>query len=310
MIKKTEPDTQVSWYPVKSLEDKQNYKLTNRIFPDGSAIQLVRLRVLDKRHREEIIFVHFLSSYVRWIIREKVATTILSRDDPWDFKASMSNGEIFTVEITSISEGQQQFIERSREERIDSVASRPTLPFSFLQKLHRDCPNEQGRKIISTAKAMALGPKDEVENPWYGKSVGWISDQPDQNASLFELVRDAINAKAAKAHEGKDQTILIIDNRTTTYELNDFYEASALFTELVTITPFKEVWFYTGYYSDDDGCNAEWSLAPVLLPNYSIERMQESMKQMNMQPNADGIVYGGFNNMFSKSWEATKMDNS
>ena len=38
--------------------------------------------------------------------------------------------------------------------------------------------------------------------------------------------------------------------------------------------PFREVWFYAGYYSDNDGNNAEFSFSPL-----KVTRAQERVLQ-------------------------------
>ena len=39
----------------------------------------------------------------------------------------------------------------------------------------------------------------------------------------------------------------------------------------ISSLPFKEVWLYTGYYSDNDGSNSEYTLIPLKIPEDKIE---------------------------------------
>ena len=70
------------------------------------------------------------------------------------------------------------------------------------------------------------------------------------------MIKDAIESKEAKNHPEKENTVLIIDNRTLVYEYSDLHTASKLLSEMCNRSPFKEIWFYTGYASDYDGNNA------------------------------------------------------
>jgi hypothetical protein len=39
--------------------------------------------------------------------------------------------------------------------------------------------------------------------------------------------------------------------------------AAAALETFLTSLPFPEIWFYTGYYSTNDGAHAEFSFAPL-----------------------------------------------
>ena len=73
------------------------------------------------RLREEIICKHFLSSYVRFILREGVGVNIISRDKPWDFEISLSNNDHFYIEVTSIADNQVLFKNNKREEELQKL---------------------------------------------------------------------------------------------------------------------------------------------------------------------------------------------
>src|SRR5688572_6743111 len=90
------------FYPLSSLDGKHNYKRNMRIERDGKVTESVFLHVPDQRIREEIIFLHFMQNYGRWIIQEVVGINILSRDSPWDFEIETSRGDSLNIEIVSI----------------------------------------------------------------------------------------------------------------------------------------------------------------------------------------------------------------
>lgn len=92
---------------------------------------------------------------------------------------------------------------------------------------------------------------------------------PDE--SLTQLIQSAIERKLKKAHPGKDATILLIDDRTSIFDLSDYRCAAEELEPMLTTVPFPEVWFYTGYRSDDDGKNAEFSFAPLKVTSSQAE---------------------------------------
>jgi hypothetical protein len=285
----------IGLYPAKSLEGKRNFKTTYRIDRDGNVMQVVRLRLLDDRLREDIICRHFLSSYVRWIIKEDVTVNFQYRDAPWDFRIDLGSDQPFNLEITAVAEDQAQFERRSRERRLGRAIERQTIPMSLLRKLHKDAPCERAEVLIERANVLGIRDDDEVENPWRADMEPiWIGHSPMSSRSLLDHIVEAITTKAAKRHADKDETILLIDNWSTTFGIEDLQDAAAGFGDLRAICPFKEVWFYTGYYSDDDGGNAEWSLTPVLLPERTAERFNTTLTDADITPNAAGLVFSGF----------------
>ena len=287
--------THAGFYPAKSLEDKKNYKSTFRIDVDGSITQIIRLRVLNDRLREEIICMHFLSSYFRWIIKERLEVVIKSRDKPWDFHIGLSNDVQFNLEITAVAERPEQFRQRSNENRLGKVISQEFIPLNLVRKIHKDFPNRRSQAIINSAITRGAHKNDKIPNPWHGGMEPiYSSDKPVSDRSLSEQITDAVSGKTAKKHDGKHQTMLVIDNRSTTFELVDLQEARLELEKLRPDWPFKEVWFYTGYYSDDDGGNAEWSLAPIFLPEKTMECFNASVEQNGTGLNNVGLVFGGF----------------
>ena len=283
------------FYPAKSLDDKKNYRSTFRIDVGGSVTQVIRLRVLNDHLREEIICIHFLSSYVRWIIKERVEVAFKFRDEPWDFRIGLSNDVEFNLEITAVAEGREQFRQRANENRLGRVISEEVIPLSLLRKIQKDFPNQSAQEIIDTAITRGAGKNDKVRNPWHaGMEPIYTCDKPVSDRSLCEQITDAVSGKTAKKHDDKHQTILLIDNRSTTFELEDLQEASLELEKRCPDWPFKEVWFYTGYYSDDDGGNAEWILAPIWLPKMTMERFTASVERSGTGPNKAGLIFGGF----------------
>lgn len=88
--------------------------------------------------------------------------------------------------------------------------------------------------------------------------------------------------------------MLILDNRTTHFDLGDFRDAVEAIHLTKSERVFAEVWFYTGYYSEFDGSDAEWSLVPLAAPAAITNRLSRTLAEEGLQPNAAGVVHGGF----------------
>jgi hypothetical protein len=285
-------NTRKGFYPIHSIDGKENCKTHFRINRDGSVVQSIFLNIPNSRLREKIIFIHFIRSYVRWVIQDIVGLNIINRDEPWDFEVQLSNGDQFNLEIISIADNDQNFIINRREEGIDKVAHLPTIPLSQLKKISANFPTEDIEKIIKAFELAGLGKNDSVENPWFGEGKRiLISNLPEPCGSLYALIEAALRAKANKPHTDKGQTFVIIDNRTSAFDIDDFHHATAHFEDFYSWNPFREVWFYTGYYSDNAGNNAEWSLAPILAPDETFIRLSHTIETDGLEPDQNGIIY-------------------
>ncbi|MEX0899794.1 MAG: hypothetical protein WD081_03790 [Gammaproteobacteria bacterium] len=274
------------WYPLASLEDKQNFKRLNLIYPDGSVVECVYLHVPDIRYREQLIFWHYIQHLVRHFIKEHIGLNILRRDNPWDFAVEISTGSRFNVEITSIADNPQQHKNNSREERLAEVSSRETLPLWELTRVEQFFPSDEVGALVANFRKAGVGDEELVTNPYFDNLPGLILSVAFQSQrSLGQLIAAAIEKKAAKAHGDKENTVLILDNRTGQYDLPDYFEALDSIQHLFSKWPFPEIWFYTGYYSDDDGANAEFSFVPIKLTH----DQQRVISELQSDVDDDGI---------------------
>lgn len=82
----------------------------------------------------------------------------------------------------------------------------------------------------------------------------------------------------------------MIDNRTIEFGAADLHGVSGRLEELRTTCPFLEVYLYTGFYSDDDGQNAEWLLVPILITDETSERFHSGMSEKNVQLDDVGTI--------------------
>ncbi|MEX2563844.1 MAG: hypothetical protein WD312_01885 [Candidatus Paceibacterota bacterium] len=258
----------VRLYTFKSkllLYGKRNFKQYFTIARDGTVTERILLNVPDVSLREEIICKHYLSFLVKNLIKEPIGINLLKRDQPWDFSVELSNGDKFNIEITSIAENKELFEKLKREEEFEKIVARKNILLRELKKIHFWFRNKKAKQTINDAEENFLNKNDKVLNPFYNypSRIFYSSYIKNEGDSLKDLISGAIKRKVSKSHLDKDKTILIIDNRTIQFGLEDiFWVIKELEVECAHI-PFPEIYFYTGHYSDDDGNNARYSFVPL-----------------------------------------------
>ncbi len=125
---------------------------------------------------------------------------------------------------------------------------------------------------------MFLSPDEIIPNPFYNLKLSLIGGIGEVRPNLSQLIQIAIQKKQAKKHEGKDNTILVIDNRTFRYEVEDLVKAAHELEGFIVSSPFMEIWFYTGYYSSLDGNDAEYNFCPLKINGEQVARLNEYIK--------------------------------
>lgn len=201
---------------------------------------------------------------VRHFYTEEVGLNIASRDAPWDFGLELSTGERVNIEITSITDVTQNFKTLKSEERYVKWKNEKKIPFHELKKLSFLFSRSSLSDEVESLKKNGLNNKDMVDNPIYGESTTmFLSNMPESKVPLSEILKEAIDKKASKKHSEKEKTVLVIDNRSYLFEMDDFYLAAEELSAYCASQLFPEIWFYTGYFSDENGSNAEFSFAPL-----------------------------------------------
>lgn len=245
----------------QDLSGKQNYKTFHVIERDGTLVTSYRLHLPDSKLREEIICKHFLCKYVSSFIKEPVGVNVISRDQPWDFIISLSNNEILNIEITAIADHEDMFTKMKYEERLSALTAKDEIQLHELQRIDNIFPHPSSAELIDQYQQQGLNKKSIVKNPYYQTETLMFDGRANHQIHSFKnLLTTAIDKKLSKNHPAKDTLTLLIDNRTTLYEAEDIIRALENSQEYLEQLPFKEVWIYTGYYSDPDGSNSEYSL--------------------------------------------------
>lgn len=277
-----------SFYPDCDLTDKSNFKRYYFIDRDSSVYERIFLNIINPSVRENIISKHYLRTLAIILSIEKLGVRIVSRDNPWDFKVELSTGKTFNIEITSISDSQKWFRKFKIEERFAGNSLKEKLPLHEIIRLNGLLPNNKISKEIDRLKRLNT-PKDElIRNPFKNKGKHiFLSSGVFSEMLLENLLRESIEKKELKNHSEKENTVLIIDNRTLKYELDDYYKALKKLERFIASSSFKEIWFYTGYCSDIDGNNADFMLAPM---KASSENERALSKLADNKSNRNGIL--------------------
>jgi len=218
------------------------------------------LAVSDARFREFLVCLHYLRSLGN-TLGEELGINFISRDDPWDFRVKLSTGDTLNIEITAIADNEQCFIVESREAELVRASVLETIPLRLLEKLENAFPDSSVSSTIRDLRTGGAKASDPVANPYYPDGpILFMQGMLPPAGELFECVSEALAKKAAKRHADKPDTVLIIDNRTVAFDLPDFDAVRPELAALAEQSEFAEVWVYTGYCSDDDGNNAEFTL--------------------------------------------------
>ena len=223
---------------------------------------------------------------------------MLSRDYPWDFQIGIKDAtqgnivDAFYLEIVSIANDEWSHQNNTRENLFAKLKDSKAIPLSLLKKINVSFPDKSVTKQIEEFERAGLGKNDEVENPHYDQDVTiFVSTSRPIVRTLYDLILDAFNSKAQKDHEGKEHTILIIDNRASAYDIDDYRDAVKRLHSANPSCPFREVWFYNGYYSDNDGSNAEFSFSTLNVADEILGPMIDRMKASGSSINEDGIIF-------------------
>lgn len=258
-------DTEYSFSPKKDLSDKHNYSRHVFIEEDGSASEVIRLNVWDDRHREEIIGFHFSRNYSQFHYSEQAEQPhfyIVGRDNPWDFEYVMHDGTTFFMEVCRIAD-HDLFKAMKAENDVSQLLLKDELASFEINKIERHFPGTLPKELVEATKAEKRG-KFKFDNTEGAPKI-FIRPPMNPRIDLKSELQTALTKKANKNHLGKENTIIVLDNITTHSDPKDFFDALESLGDFLNDLPFKSVWLYTGYYSDDNGYNCEFSMTPIKL---------------------------------------------
>lgn len=255
---------QAAFFPTTDPSNKPNCKLFYRVERDGSVTKRAFLDVPNVYERERLIAMHYLRHMIKHFWKTDIALRELGRDDPWDFTMELSSGVSFNIEVTSVADSTAHFKINKSEERFAACLSHERIPLHELSWLAKSFTGSELSELVEAYYARGVQANEMVDNPLKrSESRIFLSSMSDPEESLEDQLRAVIEKKVKKRHGGKDRTVLIIDNRTSAYDVVDYVGAAKALRQYLASLPFPEVWFYTGYFSDHSGSHAEFSFSPL-----------------------------------------------
>jgi hypothetical protein len=256
-----------TYAPKLNLEGKKNFTRHLFVDEDNRVREVVRMNVLDDRHREDIVAFHFSRQYAEIHYRDQIEPPqfyVVGRDCPWDFEYVLHDGTTFYLEICRIADEKLLQLMRAENDCVVLLNKKELRGYEVL-KVEKHFPGTIPAEIVESIRAksdkqrcFALCDEDRVPQLFLRPPL-------DPHIDLERAIRTAIQKKATKRHRGKERTILVLDNLTTHSEPNDILNAAENLKDFLNDCPFPSVWIYTGYYSDDRGFDCEYSLTPIKL---------------------------------------------
>ena len=266
-----------SLYPIHDLEGKNNFQKFILIDRDGKTSTRIILFIPDVKLREELICLHFLTRHVQLFLEQTVGVRYITRDSPWDFEIELSNTDKLIIEITSIADEADLFKAFKSQERMIDKSNYKEIELHELIKLNSLFSDNEIEKQIKEYTEGKLKLNDLVPNPHYKKRFVFQSSIREDLDTFDKLLKKSIEKKTNKNHSKKESVVLLIDNRTVSYDMENILNHIELLVDFFENLPFKEVWLYTGYYSDYDGNNAEYSLIPLKIDRRKLEKLKTKL---------------------------------
>ncbi|UWR74995.1 hypothetical protein K4L04_10980 [Phaeobacter inhibens] len=293
--KKASTIKRAGFFPVaEDLEGKHNFRRQFYVDRDGSIIETIFLNVWNKFHREEIISRHYCKHFSRFYFKPKLGEDheffVVGRDCPWDFEIILGGSRHFFLEVTSIS-SPSFFRVLGYENEADSKLSQNEILGKDVLRIEKNFPGTFPASFLEKIKASKGNRKKYFDNPCTKQGPRIFTSQlPSIEDNVAAVLKEAIENKSQKRHINKESTVLVIDNLTMTSEPDDFFKACKEIQDTLASAPFEEIWVYTGYFSDDDGENAEFAFFPLKAPEYIWEAMHSMLESGALSPNRHGIA--------------------
>jgi hypothetical protein len=268
--------------PRNDTADKHNLSRHVFIERDGQVNEVIRLNVLDDRHREDIVGYHFCLQYAQsYYCSDSDAPQfyVVGRDCPWDLEYVLHDGTNFFLEITRVAD-KSLLTAIQRENEASRLLGKHELKGFEILKVEKCFPGTFPEEMIRQASSK-LGRSSTFHHEpemhpmkLYLRPTMW-----PQLLDVKQEMRISIEKKLNKSHEGKEKTILVLDNLTTHSSATAFYEAVDALSDFIASTPFLSIWLYTGYYSDNDGKNCEFAFLPIKLSAADSELLENEAEK-------------------------------
>ena len=258
------------------LNDIKNYRKWVTIERDGTTKEKLILSLQDKRRREEIIAYHFQKFY-KDAYGIMLPSLLIGRDNPHDFTFGNAVGLELHLEIISASDTSKGFCKHSHHAKLEELLK--DEPLSVVAAI----PWNAGKKDIEMAvKDMKNYPpiNDFINGPIDVLNQRVTEQKPvirrfanDKKRRIFltdgvnepivKIINIAIRNKEVMPYKYINDMTLIIDDQLIMYGRDDIARAWLDLVFANKKSPFKEIFLYSGYYANEDGNNAEFTIWPI-----------------------------------------------
>lgn len=258
------------------LKDIKNYRRWLTIERDGTSKEKLILSLQDKRRREEIIAYHFQKFY-QDAYSVTLPSSVIERDNPHDFTFANVNNQKLYLEIVSVGDTSEGFRKHSHHAKLEELLK--DEPLSIIAAI----PWNSRKKDIETAvEDMKIRPpiNDFVNGPVGVFNERLTAQKPiirrfaatqkkrifltdGVNDPIVKIINASIKNKEAMPYKNIDDMTLIVDDQLIMYDRKDIARAQIDLVFANKKSSFKEIFLYSGYYTNEDGNNAEFTIWPI-----------------------------------------------
>lgn len=258
----------------------KNSKNWYALLKDGTIKNKEVFNFKDKGLREEVILKHF-SKFYEDVFGVTISNNILERNNPHDFTVGNNFNEAIPIEITSFSDEESGFKKQAVNLKINELLDKEGIDHNIIGLIPHGTSTGELKSLVSGLKTdnEFLTEEDDVINIIYDEarlkkgpvlkkfnirdSKRLIITDGEDKVSLAEIISAAIRKKEEKEYKNVKDMILIIDDHSITYTRKEIEESQSVLVERHKTSLFKEIFIYSGQYSEDDGTSSKFTFYSV-----------------------------------------------
>lgn len=236
------------------------------------------LTLKDKHLREDIVEKHFRLFY-KTTYGVDLPSKLVGRDCPYDFKfESVSTpSERYRLEIVSLKESetshQQQSVQRILREMLAAE------PHAVVAILFHNLSTKDLPKLVKQMKAVEpIAPYPTLADDLFREAMARSTSivrrlvpvtgkqafvTAGENLHVTDAISAAVAFKEAKNYQHVAEMTLIVDDQAIEYSRELIEKELRGLALRHQSSPFKEIFIYSGAYSDDNATGSAFSILPI-----------------------------------------------
>ncbi len=257
-------------------DEIKNYQQWKTIERDGTTKDKLMLSLQDKRKREEIIDYHFKKFY-KETYGVELPSSLIERDNPHDFTFANAAEEKFYLEIVAVSDTHEGFRKHRHHAKLDALLkNEPMSVFGFIpwnatnkdiEKAVLEMEKEPPVNDMASSSMQILNQSIIAQKPIIRKTTDLIKLRlfmtDGVNVPLEKIVTAEIKKKEAKQYKYVKDMTLIVDDQIIMYNREDIARSWFDLVLANQKSTFKEIFLYSGYYANENGNNAQFTIWPI-----------------------------------------------